>query len=290
MSTILVGLVGFGVAIAAACAARRGLVAARVRQLRRGGRARLPRVVRQPLARALAAADVPIEPERAAQTAVLGVASATIAALAFMPGLAPGVVIAAAAAGPVGLRCGRHRRDRRFEVELPQLLDRVAAELRGGATVSTALTTAAHSDGPVAADVAAIRERLQLGLGLPDALAAWSADRDRADARAAAGALTVAVTLGGRATAAIEGLASSLRQRVELRAEGRALSAQGRLSAVVVGAAPVGFLAFSTMLDPASGALLVHGSVGRACLVGGLALEAAGAWWIRRIVASEPVA
>ena len=91
--------------------------------------------------------------------------------------------------------------------------------------------------------------------------------------RAAAGALAVANTIGGRAADAIDGLASSLRHRLDASAEARALSAQSRLSAVVVGAAPIGYLAFSSLIDPGSVTALVGTGVGRVCLVLGLALE-----------------
>ena len=86
---------------------------------------------------------------------------------------------------------------------------------------------------------------------------------------------------------AIDGLASSLRHRLDASAEARALSAQSRLSAIVVGAAPIGYLAFSGLVDPGLGALVVGTGVGRVCLVVGLALEGLAALWIRRIVRSE---
>ena len=80
--------------------------------------------------------------------------------------------------------------------------------------------------------------------------------------------------MGGRAADAIDGLASSLRHRLDAVAEARSLSAQARLSAVVVGAAPLGYLAFSAMVDPGAVTALVATGVGRVCLVVGLGLEA----------------
>ena len=62
------------------------------------------------------------------------------------------------------------------------------------------------------------------------------------------GALAVAASLGGHAADAIDGLATSVRHRLDA-AEAQALSTQARLSAVVVGAAPLGYLAFASLLD-----------------------------------------
>jgi tight adherence protein B len=128
--------------------------------------------------------------------------------------------------------------------------------------------------------------RTQLGLPLADALGGWPGDHDATGVRAAAGALAVATTMGGRAADAIDGLASSLRHRLDAVAEARSLSAQARMSAVVVGAAPLGYLAFSAMVDPAAVTTLIDTGVGRACLVVGLGLEALAGLWIRRILRS----
>ena len=92
----------------------------------------------------------------------------------------------------------------------------------------------------------------------------------------------------GVSTPAIDGLAQSLRDRLGAAAEAGALSAQARLSALVVGAAPVGYLAFSTALDPTSTATLVTTTPGRVFLVLGLGCEVLGARWMHRIVRVRP--
>ena len=114
-------------------------------------------------------------------------------------------------------------------------------------------------------------------------------ERDVGDVRAVAGALAVAETLGGRSAHALDGLAASLRDRIGAAAEARSLSAQARLSAVVVGASPLAYLVFSALVDPGSVGVLVGTGAGRACLVVGLLLEGVAALWMRRILASAEV-
>ncbi|HEX5586919.1 MAG TPA: hypothetical protein VFZ17_06400, partial [Acidimicrobiia bacterium] len=84
-----------------------------------------------------------------------------------------------------------------------------------------------------------------------------------------------------------DGLASSVRHRLDAAAEAQSLSTQARLSAVVVGAAPLGYLAFASLVDARAVSGLVGTGIGRVCLIVGLALEALAALWIRRIVRSE---
>ncbi len=129
-----------------------------------------------------------------------------------------------------------------------------------------------------------IRARAALGLGLAGSLATWPEERPVPAVRAAAGALAVAATIGGRAAAALDGLAASLRERLGATAEARSLSAQARLSAVVVGGAPLAYLLFGAIADPGSAEALVSTGPGRVCLVAGLTCEGLAAMWMRRIV------
>ena len=170
---------------------------------------------------------------------------------------------------------------------LPDGLEQVSAALRGGASVPEALDAIAAARGPLASDVRRVRARAALGLGLADALATWPDERPLAPVRAVAGALAVAATIGGRAADALDGLAASLRERLGALAEARALSSQARLSALVVGGAPVAYLIFSAVVDPSSVDVLLATDTGRVCLVLGLACEGLAALWMRRILGRE---
>jgi tight adherence protein B len=79
-----------------------------------------------------------------------------------------------------------------------------------------------------------------------------------------------------------------LRDQLGARAEAGALSAQARLSAVVVGVAPIAYVLFAAAADRRAASLLVTSSTGRVCLVAGLTLDALAVLWMRRIVRSEP--
>jgi Flp pilus assembly protein TadB len=66
--------------------------------------------------------------------------------------------------------------------------------------------------------------------------------------------------------------------------EAHALSAQARLSAFVVGGAPVAYLVFVSLTDPGSLDALLATNAGRACLVVGLALEGLAGLWMRALL------
>ena len=106
----------------------------------------------------------------------------------------------------------------------------------------------------------------------------------------AAGALAVAARWEGERPTRSTVSRRRSAHRLDAPAEARALSTQARLSAVVVGAAPLGYLAFASSGRPAVRRPRSSAPASDACcLVVGLALEGLAALWIRRIVRSEAV-
>lgn len=271
-------------------------VAARSREM---GRARgidsshdsawdLPEPLRLRLAAALRRADLDMEPKVAVQAWLGGIATAVVVMMAITSALAVPAGLLVAVAGPIGLRMARDRCDRRASEALPGALEEVARELRGGGTVQGAIAHLARRPGPLSVDLARVARRSELGSELAEALTVWARERPIAGVRTVVGALRVVGAVGGRAAGALDGLAASLRERAATMAEARALSSQARLSAVVVGGAPIGYLVFSAMVDRRAIDVLTGTWVGRACLVSGLALEIGSAVWMRRIVRVEP--
>lgn len=283
MTTVLVAVLGGTFTAVLVRIARRVDGGARARGLGDDRRWRVPGRLRGRLERALADAALEVQPETAVEIAGVGIGASVLLALAVAPGLVPVVAVVALVAGPIGLRLARGRAERQFVAALPGGLEQVAASLRGGAAVGESLGVLGACP-PLASDVRRVQARAALGVGLADALAVWPQERPLAEVRAVAGALAVAATLGGRAADALDGLAASLRERLGALAEARALSAQARLSAVVVGGAPLAYLAFSAVVDPSSVDLLVGTDIGRVCLLLGLGCEALAALWMRGIL------
>lgn len=263
-------------------------VHSRLRFVRARPSRRLPERVRAPLRRALGDAGLGVSPEEAVGIVVAAVVGAAAIAGAFHPALAVPAGVGVALVCPLALGVARGRGVRRYEAALPSFVESVAARLRSGHTVATALAEAGERDGALAADVRGVLARVDLGDALVDALWWWAGERRLDAVRAVAGSLAVAAQTGGAAASALDGLARSLRDQLGARAEATALSAQARLSAVVVGGAPVAYLLFSSAVDPGTVTNLVGTGSGRVCLGLGLGLDALGATWMWRIVRSTP--
>ena len=80
----------------------------------------------------------------------------------------------------------------------------------------------------------------------------WSAAHDDPGTRLAATALVLATVVGSTPARAVDGVAATLRERLDLAAERRALAVQARTSALVLSVAPVGFAALLVVGDTAA--------------------------------------
>ena len=182
------------------------------------------------------------------------------------------------------------RRVAAYDRELPALLEALASHLRGGGSLGQAITAIgplprsrcalpAHWDRVVA---------LVPARGIDAALADWASAPDAGGSVAlAAGALRLAAVTGGSPARAIDGVASTVRSRLAVADEVRALSSQARASAAVIALAPVAFGAFAGMTDRRVVEFFTS-PAGAVVLVVGVGLDAFGAWWMSRLCRLRP--
>jgi tight adherence protein B len=284
---VIVGALGSTVAFAFARAARRYAVSDRLRGERDRGPRHLPAWLHRRISAALDAAAIDVSPARAVSTWGWSVTVAAVVGLGVGGGqLSVGAAVGVAVGLPIVVLTMRDRRARLIAEAVPEMLEHVAAELRSGGTIATAIGSVGAGDGPLALDLALVDTRVRLGASLSDALRAWARERAVPGIDASAGALAMCASVGGASADALDGLATSLRDRLAVASEARALSSQARMSAVVVGGAPVAYMAWAALVDPHSLQVLLGTTIGRVCLACGIALEALGAWWMRGIVRS----
>jgi len=287
---IIVALIGVTVVLVAMRSARRFAVVDRVPR-RVNAPSRLPAPVASRVATALDAAAIDIPAEQACQVWAGVIAGSTLLAFALGGSFvaAAGGALGSAAAVPVAVFAARNRRARRVAVAVPVTVERVASELRAGGTIPTAINAIGSSDAVLAADFTRIQTRLALGAPVAEALAAWASERSAPGVDVTAGALAMCAEVGGRSADALDGLACSLRDRLAVVAEARALSAQARMSAVVVGGTPLLYIGWSAFADRRALHTLTATTAGQLCLLIGLGLEVLGAWWMRRIIVNGSV-
>lgn len=214
-----------------------------------------------------------------------GVALAGLGA-AVLAGPAVAVVTGAGlvAAPLVALWVRRHEGDLRLERSLPGALEAVARSLRSGASLRQAMSEAAlATPGRLGRELDEVARQVAHGATLVAALEALAVRRPLPSVRLAVAALCLGVETGGAQAKAVDGVATTLRDRLAVAAEVRALSSQARISGLVIGVAPLAFGAFAVTTDPRTGQFLFHTPVGVTLLATGLFLDAVGWLWMQRL-------
>jgi tight adherence protein B len=148
------------------------------------------------------------------------------------------------------------RRRKNFEAQLPDALGLIASSLQAGHTALRAVQAMVEeSEPPLSEEFERVVAETALGDPLVDALDRMAQRLDVEDLKMVVQAIRIQQNVGGKLADLLHTLAEFMRGREEIRREVKVLTAEGRMSAWVLGALPVGlFFAVKTMspgyLDP----------------------------------------
>jgi tight adherence protein B len=176
------------------------------------------------------------------------------------------------------------RRARLSDDEVAVWCDDLARLVRSGTSLAAALRSALPGPtlAPILAPIALALDRGDSVAGATRRVASHNASVDLA-----LGVVRACADLGGPAAQPLDRTAATLRARAADLAERHVHSAQARLSAMVLTLLPVGALALLMATSSSSRAAVLAPS-GVFSLGAGAALNAAGWWWMRRIIGRSP--
>ncbi len=219
----------------------------------------------------------------------IGACLAVTAAVALLTGWLVRALLLGVLIGWAGtafyLRRRQNKRTRRFADDLPDTLQLVASSLRTGFSLPQALDSA--QDGaadPMASELGRALAATRIGSGLEDELERV-ADRMRSeDWRWAVMAVRIQRDVGGNLAEVLMTTVTTLRERAATRRQVRALSAEGRLSAWILLALPIGLFALLLVIRTEYLSLLWTTLPGVVMLVVTVLLMGVGGFWMSRLV------
>jgi Flp pilus assembly protein TadB len=181
------------------------------------------------------------------------------------------------------------RRSGRFAEQLPDALQLVVGSLRSGFSLPQALDTLVReSPEPVASDFGRALAEHRLGADLSDALERVAHRTRSEDLGWAVMATRIQREVGGNLAEVLQTTVDTMRERARLRRHVRALSAEGRLSAIVLIGLPIALALFMFVYRADYLHPLVTDPLGVTLLVGGSLLLVVGIFWMLRIIRVEP--
>jgi tight adherence protein B len=240
----------------------------------------------QPLLDQLGSAPRPPEwlAVRIAAALVLGLLLAAVVPVAGLPlGLLAGFLVP-----PAVLRSRVSRRRARFADDLPGILQLMLSSLRSGFTLQQAVEASVHDDeGPVAEELSRALSESRINGEFEDALHRVG-ERVRSQEMVwLVMALRLQREVGGSLADVMQTTADTMRERAYLRRHVRTLSAEGRISAYVLGALPVLVGTALFVIQPEYVRPLYTEFAGIAMLCAALVLLLVGTLWLRAMTKIE---
>jgi tight adherence protein B len=201
----------------------------------------------------------------------------------------PVTAVAGAAGGPFVLTSILSRRSAaehvRAEEHLQEAILALAAATRAGLSIRRAVEEAARDAGsPLDSELAGVIDRLEVGDSLEAALSRLGSRLELPDVGLVVTVLSLHRRTGGDLPMMLEQVAEVVGDRVRARREVRAITAQGRASGAILAVLPVAFVALLSGTGGEALGAFYRMPLGAGLLLAGLACEALGFWWIRRIV------
>jgi len=236
---------------------------------------------------ALEQANMPIRPGEAIAGAiglalVVGLLGGLFTRSAIVALIVGGVVLLAAAAA---VQVVARRERSRFENQLPDTLNLISTSLRAGYSLLQALeAVGSEAPQPTGREFGRAINETRLGRTPSDALKDIAVRMESVDFDWAVLAISIQREVGGNLAEVLQTAAETMMHRNRLRREMKALTAEGRISAIVLGTLPLGLFAFlfttnRTYLEP-----LFETVPGIIAIVAAIGLMVAGAFWMTRIV------
>lgn len=143
------------------------------------------------------------------------------------------------------------KRLRQFDNQLPDALQLLAGTLRAGFSISQAIAAVADEvEDPMGGELRRVVAEAQLGRKMEDALASAAERLDSQDFRWTVLAIKIQREVGGNLSELLTTVADTMVQRQRLLRDVRALTAEGRMSAWVLGALPIGLIGFMAVANP----------------------------------------
>lgn len=146
------------------------------------------------------------------------------------------------------------RKRKRMEMlnrQLPDALDIISNGLRAGFSFTQALgVVARETEPPIADEFARVLRKNQLGKPMADVLRELSEHTDSDDFDMVVTALLIQRQVGGNLAEILDNVAHTVRERIRIKGEIRTLTAQGRITAVIVSLLPAGVAVMLFMMNP----------------------------------------
>jgi len=182
------------------------------------------------------------------------------------------------------LQMKANSRRSKLEYQLADALTIISSGLKGGYSFVQGLDMAGtQMEEPIKGEIERVIRLIQLGLDTPKALSQMSERVNSYDYDMTVSATNIQLAVGGNLSSLLEGISATIRDRIRLRRDVAALTAQGRISGGILFVLPLGIAFFlcgvnwdyMSALFTEKGLYFVYGA---------MTMQAFGFLWIKKLL------
>ena len=179
----------------------------------------------------------------------------------------------------------RARRLKKFGAQLPDAMELVARALRAGHSLAAGLHVVAEEmPDPIAKEFRRVYEEQNLGIPLEEALNNMCTRVPNLDLRFFVTSVNIQRQTGGDLAEILDRIGHVIRERFKILGQVKALTAEGRLSGIVLIAMPIGLFLMMLYMKPDYIQLLWTDPMGVNMSIGAIVLMLIGSYSIKKII------
>jgi tight adherence protein B len=182
----------------------------------------------------------------------------------------------------------RKKRMTRIVSQLVDLLGMVSNSLKSGYGLMQSFEFASKQlPDPLGLEIRRMLRESTLGMAAEQALAALGQRLQSSDMDMVLTAINVQRAVGGNLAEILDKVAFTMRERERIRREISTLTAQQKMTGIIIGGLPIFMFGIFMLLNPSYMSLLFTTMTGRFLMVGSAVMEIMGYFTINRIMAIE---
>ncbi|KRC61914.1 hypothetical protein ASE14_14110 [Agromyces sp. Root81] len=172
------------------------------------------------------------------------------------------------------------RRRAKFAEQVDDAVQLIAGGLRAGHGLSRAVGAVANdAEAPMSEELIRVVNETRLGRSLADSLAVTAQRMKSDDFEWVAQAIAINLETGGNLAEVLDQVGKTIRERNQIRGQVKALSAEGRMSAIILVLLPIGLFVFFAIVQPTYVATFFTSIIGIIALIIGFILLVLGTIW-----------
>jgi len=180
------------------------------------------------------------------------------------------------------------KRLQKFDSQLVDALAIISNSMRSGFSFLQAMDMVRREmPDPISTEFKRTLREINLGMSTEEALENFTKRVESKDLDIIVTAILVQRKVGGNLAEVLDNIADTIRDRIKIKGELRALTAQGRISGIIIGLLPAALCLILMVINPGYIMLLFSDARGVLLLCLAIAMEATGVFLINKIVKIE---